>query len=73
MKNVDVNFINSRGEGYLVIPFEFTGNLQEFIEDILERQKSIKEFSLTEISFRVDNEFSEEEIVLLEKYFEILN
>lgn len=70
MKNV--NFINSRGEGYLVIPFEFTGNLQEFIEDILERQKSIKEFSLTEISFRVGNEFSQEEIVLLEKYFEIL-
>ena len=72
MKNVNVNFINSRGEGYLVIPFEFTGNLQEFIEDILERQKSIKEFSLTEISFRVGNEFSQEEIVLLEKYFEIL-
>lgn len=72
MKNVDVNFINSRGEGYLVIPFEFTGNLQEFIEDIRERQKSIKEFSLTEISFRVGNEFSQEEIVLLEKYFEIL-
>ena len=56
----------------MVIPFEFTGNLQEFIEDILERQKSIKEFSLTEISFRVGNEFSQEEIVLLEKYFEIL-
>ena len=72
MKNVNVNFINSRGEGYLVIPFEFTGNLQEFIEDIRERQKSIKEFSLTEISFRVGNEFSQEEIVLLEKYFEIL-
>jgi hypothetical protein len=69
---VYVNFNNSRGEGTLVIPFEFTGNLQEFIDDILERQKSIKEFSLTEISFYVDDEFTKKEKVILEKYFEIL-
>ncbi len=73
MINIDVNFINSRGEGYLVIPFEFTGNLQEFIDDILERQKSIKEFSLTEISFYIEDGFTKKEKVILERYFEILN
>ncbi len=73
MKNVDVNFINSRGEGYLVIPFEYTGNIQRFIQDILQRQKSIKEFSMTEISFYVNDVFTKKEKVILEKYFEILD
>ena len=73
MKNVDVNFINSRGEGYLVIPFEYTGDIQMFIQDILQRQKSIKEFSMTEISFYVNDVFTKKEKVILEKYFEILD
>jgi hypothetical protein len=70
---IEVNFINSSGEGYLVIPFEYTGNIQDFIDDVLDRQKSIKEFSKTEISFYVDDEFTTKEKVILENYFEILN
>jgi len=73
MKNIDVNFINSRGEGYLVIPFEYTGNIQMFINDILQRQKLIKEFSLTEISFYVNDVFTKKEKVILEEYFDILD
>lgn len=73
MKNVDVNFINSRGEGYLVIPFEFKGNIQLFIQDILQRQKSIRKFSMTEITFYVNDVFTKKEKVILEKYFEILD
>lgn len=72
MKTVNVNFINSRGVGYLVIPFEYTGDIQELIDDILERQKSIKEFSLTEISFHGNDVFTQLEKDILKKYFDVL-
>ena len=70
---VNVNFINSNGEGYLVIPFEFSGEIQEFIDDVLDRQKSIKEFDKTEISFYCENHFSYDEKKILRKHFDILD
>lgn len=73
MKNVDVNFINSGGEGYRVIPVEYTGDIQEFIDDVQELQKSITEFRRIEISFYGYDVFTKKEKVILEKYFEILD
>lgn len=70
---IQVNFINSNGDGYLVYYFEYTVDFEGFIKSVLYKKESIIQFSKIEISFYTDNLFSKNQKNELKKYFDILD